>query len=86
MTDLENKTLVERFTEEEVRTTIFQMEHNKVPGPDGFPAKFYQAFWGIIKDDLMALFEDFHNGTLRLFSLNFGTIILLPKCKEASRI
>jgi len=62
------------------------MEHNKAPGPDGFPAEFYQAFWGIIKDDLMALFEDFHNGTLPLYSLNFGTIILLPKCKEAIRI
>lgn len=88
VTDLsiENKVLVERFTEEEVRKPIFQMEHNKAPGPDGFPAKFYQAFWGLIKDDLMALFEDFHNGTLPLYSLNFGTIILLPKCKEAIRI
>ena len=86
VTDLENEAFVERFTEEEVRKAIFQMEHNKAPGPDGFPAEFYQAFWGTIKDDLMALFEDFHNGTLPLFSLNFGTIILLPKCKEASRI
>jgi hypothetical protein len=86
VTDLENEALVERFTEEKVRKAIFQMEHNKAPGPDGFPAEFYQAFWGTIKDDLMALFEDFHNGTLPLFSLNFGTIILLPKCKEASRI
>jgi len=86
VTDLENEAFVERFTEEEVRKAIFQMEQNKAPGPDGFPAKFYQAFWGTIKDDLMALFEDFHNGTLPLFSLNFGTIILLPKCKEASRI
>ena len=34
----------------------------------------------------MALFEDFHNGTLPLFRFNFGTIILFPKCKEDSRI
>ena len=86
VTDLKNEAFVERFTEEEVRKAIFQMEQNKAPGPDGSPAEFYQAFWGTIKDDLMALFEDFHNGTLPLFSLNFGTIILLPKCKEASRI
>ena len=62
------------------------MEHNKAPGPDGFPFEFYQAFWHVIKDDLMALFEDFHNGTLPLHSLNFGTIILLPKCNDAKQI
>jgi len=32
------------FTEEEVKEPIFQKEHNKAVGPDGFPPKFYQAF------------------------------------------
>ena len=36
--------LVEKFTEEEVKNAIFQMEHNKTPGPDGFPLEFYQVF------------------------------------------
>jgi hypothetical protein len=35
------------------------MEHNKAPGPDGFPAEFYQHFWDIIKLDLLPLFNDF---------------------------
>ena len=34
----------------------------------------------------MALFQDFHQGTLPLHSLNFGTIILLPKKSEAKQI
>jgi len=34
----------------------------------------------------MALFEDFHRGELPLHSLNFGTIILLPKGSEANMI
>ena len=62
------------------------MEHNKALGPDGFPAEFFQVFWSVIKDDLLALFEDFHKGGLPLYSLNFGTIILLPKCKDAAAI
>ena len=40
----------------------------------------------MIKDDLMALFADFHKGELPLHSLNFGTIILIPKSKEAKQI
>jgi hypothetical protein len=75
--------LIAPFTEEEVRTAIFQMEHNKAPGPDGFPPEFYQVFWELIKDDLMALFSDFYQGSLPLNRLNFGTIILLPKKDEA---
>ncbi|WVZ50274.1 hypothetical protein U9M48_001546, partial [Paspalum notatum var. saurae] len=50
-----NEVLVEKFTEEEVKFAIFQMKHNKAPGPDGFPPKFYQVFWNIIKEDLMNL-------------------------------
>jgi len=34
----------------------------------------------------MALFRDFHDGTLPLHSLNFETIILLPKKSDAKVI
>ena len=53
----ENAVLTAPYTEEEIRKAIFQMEHNKAPGPDGFPAEFYQTFWDIIKKDLLELFE-----------------------------
>jgi hypothetical protein len=44
----ENAGLIANFLMEEVHGAIFQMEHNKSPGPDGFPAEFYQHFWGVI--------------------------------------
>nr|AAP04197.1 hypothetical protein [Oryza sativa Japonica Group] len=83
---LENEALTQEFTEKEIKEAIFQMEHNKALGPDGFPAEFYQVFWNVIKFDLLELFKDFHSGCLTLFSLNFGTIILLPKCIKAMKI
>jgi hypothetical protein len=55
------------------------MECNKAPGPYGFLVEFYQTFWTLIKDELMALFDDFHKGDLPLYSLNFRTITLMPK-------
>jgi hypothetical protein len=44
------------------------------------------VFREVIKMDLMTLFHEFHKGRLPLYSLNFGMIILLPKCEEAVRI
>jgi hypothetical protein len=32
----------------------------------------------VIKGDLMQMFHDLHSGTLLLFRLNFGVIILIP--------
>ena len=83
---LENSILTSPFSEEEVFHAISQMEHNKAPGPDGFPAEFYQKFWFVIKSDLMSMFAQLHSGDLPLFRLNFGVITLLPKREDASRI
>ena len=86
VTQEDNEMLTSEFTEAEVKSAVFQMEHNKAPGPDGFPAEFYQVFWEVIKDDLLALFADFHNEDLNLFSLNFGIITLIPKVQEATKV
>jgi hypothetical protein len=82
----ENIILTADFSKKEVHDAIMQMEKNKAPGPDGFPAEFYQKFWEVIKSDLMSMFVAFHKGELPLFHLNFGTIILLPKKENAIQI
>ena len=82
----ENGFLTAPFTKKEIREAIFDMEHNKTPGPDGFPAEFYQYFWEVIKGDLMNIFHDLHSGDLPLFTLNFCVITLLPKTPEANKI
>jgi hypothetical protein len=82
----ENDILTAVFTEEEVFEAISQMEHNKAPGPDGFPAEFYKQFWETIKHDLMNLFMLLHQGDLHLYKLNFGVITLLPKKEDAVQI
>jgi hypothetical protein len=79
----ENEALTAVFSEKEV---IFHMKHNKASCPDGFHAEFYQAFWEVLKGDLMDLFKHFHEGKLPLYNLNFGIITLLPKQKEAAQI
>jgi hypothetical protein len=82
----ENNILTADFSEKEVQDAIMQMEKNKPPGPDGFPAKFYQKNWDTIRSDFMAMFVAFQRGELPLFHLNFSTVILLPKEENAIQI
>jgi mannosylglycoprotein endo-beta-mannosidase len=82
----ENDILIAEFTEEEVFEAISQMERNKAPGPDGFPAEFYQTFWELIKNYLMALFKMLQQKELSLLKMNFGIITLLSKKENAVQI
>jgi hypothetical protein len=86
VSDIENEIISGAFSEVEIKEAIFQMEKNKAPGPDGFPAEFYQYFWETIKMDIIALFNEFCDGNVPLHRLNFGTITLLPKGTEAIKI
>ena len=86
VSESENEFLMAPFTKKVVREAILNMEHNKAPGPDGFPVEFYQHFWEVIKGDLTNMFHDLHSDDLPLFSLNFDVITLLPKTREANKI
>ncbi|WVZ64075.1 hypothetical protein U9M48_013645, partial [Paspalum notatum var. saurae] len=86
VSETENALLIVLFTEEEIKEVVFQIEHNKAPSPDGFPAEFYQKFWDVIKNNLLCMFHDLHKGGLPLFSLNFGITTLIPKVQEANVI
>jgi hypothetical protein len=47
------------FLEREVKD-VFGMDGNKALGPDGFSLAFFQACWDVLKEDIMAVFSDFH--------------------------
>jgi hypothetical protein len=67
MTDDQNIDLEAPFSEEEVMKAIFDSYSDGALGPDGLPFLFYQHFWDMLKDDLMAIFKDFHDGKLDIF-------------------
>ena len=47
------------FEEAEIFDVIQNFNYDKSPGPDGYPMVFFQACWGILKPDLMAVFHHF---------------------------
>jgi hypothetical protein len=44
--------LLHNFSEEEVQKALFQMHPLKSPGPDGYPAIFYQKNWSTVGRDV----------------------------------
>ena len=47
VTDEMNELLTAPYKGEEVKAALFQMFPTKAPGPDGFPAHFYQRHWDL---------------------------------------
>ena len=45
--------LCKTFTDEEISDALFQIGPLKAPGPDGFPARFFQRNWDLRKDDVI---------------------------------
>lgn len=48
------------FLEEKVKKVVWSMESDKAPDPDGFTLVFYKACWEVIREDLMQVFNGFH--------------------------
>jgi hypothetical protein len=75
--------LESRFTEEEIKKSVFESYADGAPGPDGISFMFYQKYWEVIKGDFLEMFEDYYKGELDLYRLNFALITVIPKEKDA---
>jgi hypothetical protein len=65
-----------------IKKAVFQMEHNKSPGPDGFLAEFYQVFWEVITVDLMALFMSFTKAGCRCLVSTLVHLFYYPSARK----
>ncbi|KAK9154956.1 hypothetical protein Sjap_002436 [Stephania japonica] len=74
------------FTEAEVWKGICNSEGDKAPGPDGYTFAFMKKCWGVLKQDVMAFFEDFHRNGVVNKKVNETYICLIPKGSQAGRV
>ena len=77
-----NEILNAPYTDKEVKTALFQMFPTKSPGPDGFPAHFFQRQWEICGDDVTRAVLRIVEGNESAASINDTILLLIPKVKN----
>ena len=67
------------FMEEEVHSTLMDINGDKAPGPNGFTGAFWQFCWEFVKEEVLEMFKEFHEQNVFLKSLNTTFLVLIPK-------
>ena len=81
-----NRYLLRPIVIEELEKVVFGMKKGKAPSPDGFPIKFFQEFWEIIKFDLLEVVQESYQNKQMLKSLNATFLALIPKLDGANSL
>lgn len=81
ITALQNEELIRPIAAEEVKASLFQMNPDKAPGPDGMTPSFYQKHWKIVGEDVIRLVQEFFSTGMLNSTLNNINVVLIPKEK-----
>jgi hypothetical protein len=79
MTHDMNEKLVPPFTESEVKLALFQMYPLKAPGPDGYPAHFFQKHWDLCGEEVTRAVLRILRGEDSPAGINKTFVVLIPK-------
>jgi hypothetical protein len=67
------------FEEQEVWEVVRDLNGDKALGPDGFTMAFFKRCWDVVKEDIMAVFMEFHSRRKFEKSFNATFVSLIPK-------
>ncbi|XP_071680036.1 uncharacterized protein [Lolium perenne] len=79
VTSVMNDCLLKPFKEEEVKNALFQMFPTKAPGPDGFPAHFFQTHWELCGEEVTSAVIRVLKGEDDMRDINQTFLVLIPK-------
>ncbi|KAL0393190.1 UNVERIFIED_CONTAM: hypothetical protein Sradi_2541800 [Sesamum radiatum] len=81
LTEEEARALICPVSRDEVKTTFFDIEEDKAPGPDGFSSGFFKAAWPIVGEEVSKTIIDFFSTGCLLKQLNATLLTLIPKVR-----
>lgn len=74
-----NDSLCAQFTQEGISNALFQIGPLKAPRTDGFPARFYQRNWVVMKTEIVVVVLEFFKTGIMPDGVNHIAIVLIPK-------
>lgn len=78
--------LIRDVTDNEIKSTMFQINPDKAPGPDGFNARFFQLHWDSIGLDMCKAVRYFFTHKKLVREINHTFLTLVPKSNNASSL
>jgi hypothetical protein len=81
-----NSDLCKAHTDAEIKTVLLQMGPTKAPGPNGFPALFYQTHWKFFKGEICHDVRSFLCGSEIPEELCDSIIVLIPKVAKPKHL
>ncbi|GKV50825.1 hypothetical protein SLEP1_g57512 [Rubroshorea leprosula] len=70
------------ISDDEIRSTVFQLGAFKAPGVDGFSGCFYQQHWDMVGPDVCKAVRHFFDHGFMLREMNKTRIVLVPKIQN----
>ncbi|XP_055959779.1 uncharacterized protein LOC130014847 [Mercurialis annua] len=86
VTNQMNVSLMQPFTDDEIKEATFSIHYSKSPGIDGFTSAFYQHYWSTIGPSIISTIKQFFNGGHMLRSMNHTIICLIPKVRHPQSV
>lgn len=73
-------------TPAEIKKTMFRLNANKAPGPDGLTSGFFKSAWDSVGDDVVNAVTHFFNSGFLPSSANATILSMVPKFPGASKV
>ena len=74
------------FQTRKIADALFQIGPLKALGPDGFPARFFQRNWAVMREQVIAGVKEFFSSGRMPEGVNDTSIVLIPKVDKPERL
>jgi len=82
--EVQNESLFQQVSEEELLGVMKSFQKDKIPGPDGWTIEFFIHFFDLIKSDLLQMIEESRISSNIHHLISSTLIALIPKKHDAT--